>query len=354
MLIRIFTGCSVALVGIAILFCARVSAQETAFQFAVIGDTGYSPLGIQEFKSLLASLNERDLAFVAHVGDFQAGANNYRIASGEAMPCTEDRLHDVFKAFQSVRHPLIVTPGDNDWTDCHSHDAVKLDPLNSLALIRMLFFPEGKSLGKRSLMVKSQAGDPLYSRYRENLRWSMGGVTFATVHIVGSNDNFGRTPEMDAEHRERKSANIAWIRNAFAHAKDSSRGLVILTQANPSFQNHWSPVTKTGYLRMIPGVQAPTQPQATVYDDYIHLLSEELETYDKPVLFIHGDTHRFQLDQPLFSTRTNRRFDNFIRLETFGHPDTHWVRVTVNPTDAALFSFRTEIVPANRAKQPLR
>jgi hypothetical protein len=24
----------------------------------------------------------------------------------------------------------------------------------------------------------------------------MGGVTFVTVHIVGENDNFGRTPEL--------------------------------------------------------------------------------------------------------------------------------------------------------------
>ena len=57
----------------------------------------------------------------------------------------------------------------------------------------------------------------------------MGGVTFATIHIVGSNDNYGRAPEMDAEHVERKAANVAWMKEAFARAKaDNSRGLVLM------------------------------------------------------------------------------------------------------------------------------
>jgi len=65
-------------------------------------------------------------------------------------------------------------------------------------------------------------------------------VTFATRHIVGSNDNFGRAPEMDAEHIERKAANIAWMKEAFARAKaDNSHGLVLMIQANPGFENHW-------------------------------------------------------------------------------------------------------------------
>ncbi len=52
---------------------------------------------------------------------------------------------------------------------------------------------------------------------------------------------------------------------------------------------------------------------------------------DKPVAFLHGDLHRFRIDHPLFSAKTNRRFENFIRVETYGSPDIHWVRVTVDP-----------------------
>ena len=50
----------------------------------------------------------------------------------------------------------------------------------------------------------------------------MNGVTFATLHIVGSNDNFGRTPEMDAEHIERKAANMVWMKQAFAAARPTA------------------------------------------------------------------------------------------------------------------------------------
>jgi len=65
-------------------------------------------------------------------------------------------------------------------------------------------------------------------------------------HIVGENDNFGRTADMDAEQLERKAANLAWLRQTFAEAKGaSSRGVVILTQANPGFENYWPANAKT-------------------------------------------------------------------------------------------------------------
>jgi carboxymethylenebutenolidase len=40
-----------------------------------------------------------------------------------------------------------------------------------------------------------------------------------TLHLVGSNNTRGRTPDMDAEADERMAANIAWLRKAFADAK---------------------------------------------------------------------------------------------------------------------------------------
>jgi hypothetical protein len=94
-------------------------------------------------------------------------------------------------------------------------------------------------------------------------------------------------------------------------------------------------------------VQRPKAAPATAYDDYVKTLMEELETYDRPVAFIHGDTHIFRVDKPLFSARTQRQFENFTRVETFGWPDSHWVRVVVNPADPQLFGFHPEIVLGN-------
>jgi hypothetical protein len=40
--------------------------------------------------------------------------------------------------------------------------------------------------------------------------------------------------------------------------------------------------------------------------------------------------------------------ENFTRVETFGSPDTHWIRVSVDPNSDNVFSFELEIVDANR------
>lgn len=329
----------------------EAGAQQRAFDFAIIGDMPYTRVQELEYQRVLGALNAAELALVAHVGDFQFDARPYNqnpaIAS---MPCVEENYKAILDSFQTVRHPFILTPGDNDWTDCWPLEARKVDPLELLSRVRAMFFPEGRSLGQRQLAVKNQSADPQYAKFRENLRWSLGGVTFVTLHIVGSNDNFGRTAEMDVEHAERKAANIAWMQQAFAEAKASnSLGLVILTQANPGFENFWPPAARTRYfIPFIPRGQALPNP-STAFGDYIDALGEQLESYGKPVAFFHGDTHLFRIDKPLYSKKTKRLFENFTRVETFGWPDTHWVRVSVDPDDPQLFRFKAEIVRENAA-----
>jgi len=121
---------------------------------------------------------------------------------------------------------------------------------------------------------------------------------------------------------------------------------VLLTQANPGFENFWPPAAKTRYfIPFIPRGQALPNP-TTAFGDYIQTLADELESFDKPVAILHGDTHLFRIDKPLYSKETNRLFENFTRVETFGWPDSHWVRITVDPADPQLFRFN-EIVPEN-------
>jgi hypothetical protein len=347
--IGLFAGMLIAAL-FSLAFSSRASAEDRPFHFALVGDTGYTAAGVAGFQHLLPAINRADLAFVVHIGDFENDGSRYDPTIG-AMPCTDENYRLVYDSFQSVRHPFILTPGDNDWTDCHFLKSPAFDPLDRLAKVRKMFFPEGKSLGQRTIEVESQSkNDPEHTKFVENLRWSYGGVTFVTLHIVGSNDNFGRTPEMDDEYRERKAANLAWIRSGFATAKTKgSRGIVLLAQADPRFENYWPPAAKTRYLGSIPGAKLPDQPVQTAFEDYVKTLADELESYDKPVAFLHGDTHWFRIDQPLFSEKVHRRFENFTRVETFGDPDTHWVRVTVDPADPQLFQFNPEIVPENMA-----
>jgi hypothetical protein len=324
-------------------------SQDRPFQFGLIGDMPYTHVQEQQYQRVLAALNNADLAFVVHVGDTQNDPRGYYPnPSVGLLPCTDENYKTIFNSFQSIRHPVILTPGDNDWADCILVREPKVDPLERLAKVRAMFYPDGRSLGQRTIPVESQSKDAQFAKYVENLRWTIGGVTFATLHIVGSNDNLGRTPELDAEQAERKVANIAWMRASFAAAKAAgSRGIVLMTQANPGFENYWPPAAKSRYFSpFVPrGQPVPSYPAA--FDDYIAALAQELESYDKPVAYLHGDTHLFRIDKPLYSKKTNRAFENFTRVETFGDPDTHWVRVTVDPGDAQLFRFDAQIIPDN-------
>jgi hypothetical protein len=80
-------------------------------------------------------------------------------------------------------------------------------------------------------------------------------------------------------------------------------------------------------------------------------LAEELETYDKPVAVLHGDTNLFRVDKPLYSKKTERLFENFTRVETFGDPNMHWVRVTADAAEPQLFRFDAQIVSENTANR---
>lgn len=351
-----FIAVGLAAFSLGSIAASSAQTQERAFQFGLIGDMPYTAVQEQEYRRVLAALNKADLAFVVHVGDFQNDPRGYypNPAIGP-IPCTDERYKTIYDSFQSVKHPFILTPGDNDWADCHLIRDRSVDPLDLLAKVRTMFFPEGHSLGQHTMSVDSQAKEPRYGKFRENLRWSMGGVTFATLHIVGSNDNFGRTPEMDAEQRERKAANIAWIKDSFAKAKaDQSRGVVLMTQANPGFENYWPPAAKGRYFGPFVGRGSPLPIPPNAFEDYISALAEALESYDKPVAYLHGDTHLHRIDKPLYSKKTGRMFENFTRVETFGNPDTHWVRVTVDPADPQVFTFRAEIVPDNAASRRTR
>ncbi len=60
---------------------------------------------------------------------------------------------------------------------------------------------------------------------------------------------------------------------------------------------------------------------------------------------MYGDTHFFKLDKPLLDQA--HLLEKFTRLETFGSPNVHWVRVDVDPTTQYVFTFTPELVPGN-------
>lgn len=340
---------------LAISGCATVSSDHMGgarrFDIGVIGDTQYTAEDEKKFLNVIDHVNQSDLAFVVHVGDFQGDYGGY--TEGDGMPpCTDQTYLDRRDRFNAFRHPLIVTPGDNEWTDCHKSKTRRFDPLERLAKLRELFFRGDQSLGQRQLKLTRQSNtDPKYEKFCENAYWIQSDVLFVTVHIPGSNNNFDRTPEMDREYAERNTANIVWLKQAFELAKKNGyRGILIFTQANLNFEDRW-PERNIRNQRI-----GPSAYKKSGFTDFLIALEAETIAFGNPVALVHGDTHYFRIDKPLFDSKTTaarggsargRTLDNFTRVETFGSPGAHWVRVSVDPEDPGVFTFKEALVKKN-------
>jgi hypothetical protein len=295
------------------------AAGNGRFTFALIGDMPYGAEGDLKFPNVIADINaDRTLSFVAHDGDIKNGSS----------VCSDAMFFNRLELFNRFVHPVIYVPGDNEWTDCHRANNGAYDPLERLAFLRALFFPTDESLGQHTLVLERQSSDPSYALYRENVRWTVKNVLFAGLHVVGSNNNLGRTPESTAEYVARNAATLDWLRSTFTRAREEAhQAVMLIVQANPGFE--------------LPA------PQRTGFNDFLATLEAETIAYGQPVVLVHGDSHYFRIDKPLIGTRSRRRVENFTRVETFGENDNHWLHVTVEPNSPNVFVFDQRLVAAN-------
>jgi hypothetical protein len=302
--------------------CATRPPHPEAFSFAVIGDAPYNAREELEFDAMLGRLGAEPLAFVVHVGDFKAGGGS---------PCTDALYADRKARLDASRHALVLTPGDNDWADCRRESNGAMDPLERLARLREVFFADGWSLGRSRLPLARQEACAerdgtacACPGLPENRLWMKNRVVFATIHVVGGNDNRGFDAAGDAEQRCRAAASRAWLADAIRLAESAGmRGLVVVAQANP-----WE------------------ASRDKAYDGLLAQLSAGARRLAKPLLFVHGHTHTYRFDRP-FRDAQGGAVANARRLESFGSPVVGWVRVTVDPGDDSL--FRVEPHPGDAA-----
>ncbi len=331
------TGCSRRLVVIGLLASSLAAtglarAQDnatSAFTFGLFGDLAYTPTEEPMLANVLADLDRTPLAFIVHVGD---------LAHPRFGSCTQELWTRRLAQFQASSNPLIYTPGDNDWTDCHEKEGFPGgDPLERLPKLRSFFFAAGQSFGRRTIALTRQSDTPQLAKYRENARWDVGGVTFLTLHVVGSNNGRGRTSEGDSEFAERNNADLAWLQAGFEHARrNSSRGLMIAQQANI-------------FPRYSPFPGNPKQ-EPDGFSELRSALARQAAEFGKPVVLVHGDSHYFRIDRPYMPRRPSTEdpaIENVTRVEVFGSPYHHWIEGSVNADDPNVFAFRQRIVPAN-------
>ena len=290
----------------ALIFPVSVFAQS--FTFAAIGDVPYGPH--EEFAALVDKINTQSLAFTIHVGDIKSGST----------VCSDETFTSVRQLFDRFDRALIYTPGDNEWTDCHRVNNGRYDPLERLEKIRQLFFASNESLGKQRLPLQTQSSQKSFTPFVENRRWSQGKVRFATLHLVGSNNNLQPGLPSSSEFAAREHANIAWLRETFAEAKANKDDAVVLAMQADTFFGE--PRKGSGFVR------------------WNAALAQEVAAWGKPVLLIQGDTHQYLIDNPL-KDASGKPLRQLVRVVVPGEREADAVLIDVDTADTVTpFQFK--------------
>ena len=206
-----------------LLLLLPAGARAAPLEFFAVGDLPYSDAETTYLRGLLEDAAAREPPFVIHVGDIKGGG----------QPCTDARVRKVALLFRQQPVPVVYSPGDNEWTDCHRERAGARDPLERLAALRRIVFADPGVLHTGPL--QPVVPDPAYP---ENLYFARDGVLLAAIHVVGSNNNWkpGDAAAM-AEFRKRTAANRALLERAARAARDmDARAVVLISHANPLFE----------------------------------------------------------------------------------------------------------------------
>jgi hypothetical protein len=248
--------------------CAQ--APQGGFSFALLGDTPYSAGEVERLDRLIADLNAERLDLVVHLGD---------IGAGRAI-CTDAGLDARKAQFARIRHPLVLVPGDNEWTDCPDQAA-------RLAAWRKRFC--GAPFAMAHFDLEVQPGE-----YCEHRRWQAAGLLLVALNVPGSSNN-----RRDHEERARRmKAVFAWLDQSAALAGERNLTLVVLMQADPF-------------------ITLPEDGYASLRERFAALGRARPDR----VVLAHGDSHVWVDDEP---------WPGVHRLEVWGSPIVSWVRAGVD------------------------
>ena len=312
--------------------------------FALWGDLPYAKNNDgyktdDKINRLLASMNSAELAFTVFDGDIKDGSSL----------CTDNELGESSIAlFNRVKAPTVYVLGDNEWTDCHRISNGGFNSLERLTYLRKIMFANDDSFGSNKMRLHRQG--LLGGMYSENTRWDYGNIVFVGLNVPGSNNNKVTDQECisiksvrtlndceadNAEYIARNAANIEFLHESFQRAKDQKAiGLVVIIQADLGFD-----------LPETEAINESNQPDFDGYQTFKQALVAETSDFNGQVLLAHGDTHYYKVDKPLIDQA--HLLKNFTRVETFGSPNLHWVKVTVDRSNPNVFVFEPVIVAGN-------
>ncbi|HVU20339.1 MAG TPA: hypothetical protein VHE09_06370 [Rhizomicrobium sp.] len=343
---------------------------------AVYGDAPYgtSPTDTAELEAtpaFIASINsDPDVSLVMHAGDIHSGKQY----------CTAKYDHTIRRLWNTFADPMIYTPGDNEWTDCHKTgegggsynsgtgqidymkdakgrliDYAGGNPVANLGLVRSIFFNRpGRAIGgKKVVMTQAQSFDPRFpsdAEYVENVMFKQSSTLFVALNVPGgsNNDNdiwYGAPTMSDEQSQEianREAADIHWLDAAFDKATaEHAKAVVIMLQADM-----WD-------------LDGKDVSHLSEYEPLIAEMAARTAAFGKPVLLINGDSHTYRSDNPLkqgqpcvidpgsgetavpcsdddWDQHPNYDVSNFHRIVVHGSTfPLEWLKMTIDPSQHA-------------------
>jgi hypothetical protein len=307
-----------------------ISLSRAPIDLAVFGDSPYGAVQITDFPRLISDINAATPAVleIVHLGDIKNGSSR----------CDTSHFQYVLDNFTLSNRPLIYTPGDNEWTDCHRANNGAYDPLERLATVRSMFYPvPGLSLGVNHKQVLSQSFFTGFETFVENQMWVEAGAVFSLLHVVGSNNSLvpwytddTTGTKMDdpvrrtGEEAARTAANLSWLDRTFATAnQQGAAAVIVIMQADM-----WDGTPVNGF------------------DSTVQKLAALTLAFAKPVLLMEGDSHVFTVDNPLAAGDATHGVTtpvpNLTRVIVQGSttaPLSEWVRLHIDPAASPPFSW---------------
>ena len=241
--------------------------------FYAMGDVPYAPAEDALLPQQIADLPD-DGEFVIHVGD---------IKSGRTL-CSEAVYIKVSDMLSKSQTPVFIIPGDNEWNDC-------LIPTQAWEFWNKYFMRLDQRWHHR-LPVFRQI------EHEENFSFVKGDVLFVGANIVGG---LVRDP---SEWTQRHSDDLDWISGNLRRFGADVTSLVVFGHAKP----------------------------AKVHNDFFDPFSKVADEFKKPILYLHGDGHKWIHDRP-FAAK------NILRVEVDQGGIAPPLKVTVTKDPNTPFQF---------------
>lgn len=254
-----------------IVFSFYIKPLVANMTIAVIGDMPYNKTERAMLNapngSLYKAIQILQPDMLLHLGDIKSGS---RSCSDKRLLAAKAQITELLPSRTAY------TPGDNEWTDC---DRFSQNELERLKFIRKHFTGPDSGLWPEVNNLQQDKASP------ENLSWTKNNIKFITANIPGT--NFGRNQILNGNKlaildyaNQRQIELLNWLQYNFEDSSNTE-AIVIAIHADMF----------TEQQQNLPACESLYDQDCDAFLPIKRKLKTLIDTYQKPVLLIHGDTN---------------------------------------------------------------